>query len=165
MIEKKGVAKKITPPKRKVESTSIAEETPQPQEEPIELAKPPKIVVEVERETTIKLIELARRQTRTTRVLSQDLLDLFPSSSSLESTRIRWGHTKARCRDAIMRYRGWDVFHAFYGNMDQPSPISNPWKLNLGRLVVPNVFIEPMLIEELANKFDPPSLTIRNLKG
>lgn len=56
-----------------------------------------------------------------------------------------------------MGFRGWDVFHTFYGNKDQPMPISNAWKLNLGRLVVPNVFIEPMLIRELARKFNPPS--------
>ncbi|XP_057851168.2 FK506-binding protein 4-like [Cryptomeria japonica] len=84
---KKREVKKKTPPKRKVESSSVAEESPQPREKPIAPVEPPKIVVEVERKIVIKLEELARRQTKATRVLSRDLLDLFPSSSSLESTK------------------------------------------------------------------------------
>lgn len=123
---KKREAKKRTPPKRKVESSSVAEEASQPQEKPIALVEPPKTVAKVERETMIKLEELARRQTIATQVLNQDLLDLFPGSSSLELTRKVWGNTEVGCRDVIMGHRGWDVFHTFYGNRDQPSPISNP---------------------------------------
>ncbi|XP_059078022.1 uncharacterized protein LOC131876599 [Cryptomeria japonica] len=94
--------KKRTPPKNKVESSLVTKETPQPQEEQVTLAQPPKIVVQVEKEIVMKLEELARRQTRVTQVLSQDLLDLFLGSSALESFRIKWGDSEVGCRDVIM---------------------------------------------------------------
>lgn len=43
--------------------------------------------------------------------------------------------------------------------------MSNPWNLNLGKLVVPNIFFESMLIKELAKAYDPQSLTVRIAEG
>lgn len=43
--------------------------------------------------------------------------------------------------------------------------MSNPWILNLGKLVVPNVFVEPMLIRELAIAYDSSRWSVRTPEG
>lgn len=68
-------------------------------------------------------------------------------------------------RDAIKKEIGCDVFYSFYGNRDKLVLVSNPWILKLGKLVVSNVFVEPMLIRELAIAYDPPRRTVRSKDG
>lgn len=39
-------------------------------------------------------------------------------------------------------------------------PINNPWRLNIGRLEVPNVFISPELIKYLVDRYNHETKTI-----
>lgn len=82
-----------------------------------------------------------------------------------DNLRTTFNDKEAGCRDAFTKERGWDIFYYFYSKRDKHVPVSNPWTLNLGNLVVPNVFVEPMLIRELSKAYNSPSLTIRTVKG
>lgn len=44
-------------------------------------------------------------------------------------------------------------------------PTSNPWFIDVGRLVVPNVFLEVDIIRVLAKIFEPVTKTIKRLDG
>lgn len=90
---------------------------------------------------------------------------MFEGSSTKDNIRITFNDKEAECRDAFTKERGWDIFYSFYGNRDKPIPMSNPWTLNLGNLVVQNVFVEPMLIRELVVSYDSPSKTVRSVDG
>lgn len=41
----------------------------------------------------------------------------------------------------------------------------NPWTLDLGKLVVPHFFVEPMLIREIEKAYDVPSQMVRTTEG
>lgn len=58
-----------------------------------------------------------------------------------------------------------DIFHLFYQKRDKAAPVSNPWNLNLGKLVVPNVFVEPLLIRELTKNYHLRSMIVRTVTG
>lgn len=57
--------------------------------------------------------------------------------------------------------RGWDIFYCFYRNRDKPTPVLNCWNMALARFVVPNVFLEPLLIRKLGKQYHPTSMTVR----
>jgi hypothetical protein len=57
--------------------------------------------------------------------------------------------------------RGYELFIYHYENKYRFELVYNPWRLNLGRLVVLNVFVDVELIKALANKYDPNRATIK----
>lgn len=105
--------------------------------------------------------EMEQRKKREGMCLHQHLLELFQGSTMQEGMKATFGDSESGCRDAHTNDRGWDVFYNFYGKRDKSIPVSNPWRLNLGKLVVPNVFVEPMLIRELAKNYHHQSMTVK----
>lgn len=79
--------------------------------------------------------------------------------------KVAFGDDESRCRGAHTTDRGWGIFYNFYGNMDKSILVSNPWRLNLGKLVVPNIFVEPMLIRELAKNYHLQSMIVKTAIG
>lgn len=93
------------------------------------------------------------------------MLELFEGSTIQDHLRFVFNDKEAGCRDYFTKERSWDIFHSSYGNIDKAIPVCNPLTLNLGKLVVPNFFVEPMLIRELAKAYDVPILMVRTTKG
>lgn len=47
---------------------------------------------------------------------------------------------------------GVDMFILWYGHRNLQSPFSSAWQYYLGKLVVPNVFVDVDLLKEVAGK-------------
>lgn len=109
--------------------------------------------------------EVEKRKNRETRGLNQDLLELVPRSNMHESYKIVFTDYNFNSNNAHTSDRGWDIFFYFYGKKDKVIPVSNPWNLNLGRLVVSNVFLEPILIKEIEKHYHPLSMIVRMVNG
>src|SRR5271156_1087777 len=84
---------------------------------------------------------------------SDEFLQLLPGST--QNRRIDAGVFKddfKDIRDAVTPgTTGYSLFSYFYNNADKPIPVSNPWISGLGRLLVPDVFLDVDLFLELAN--------------
>lgn len=50
--------------------------------------------------------------------------------------------------------RGHELFLYHYLSWNKEMPLSNPWTTNLGRLVVPNIFLNLRLLELLTRKYN-----------
>ena len=50
-------------------------------------------------------------------------------------------------RDAKIPIQGRSLFLYFYENIDKNEPRDDPWTLDLGKIVVPNVFVDRELID------------------
>lgn len=72
---------------------------------------------------------------------------------------------EAGCRDAFTKERGWEFFHSFYGNRDKAIPQCNPRTPNLVKFVVPNDFVEPMLLRDLEKEYYILRRMVRTTKG
>ena len=94
--------------------------------------------------------------------LNQDLIDQLPGSrpKTRRSTQIRVEVDKLddKCKfigDAWTAVRGYELFNFHYHRQNRFEPVCNPWKLNLGKLVCPNVFVNAELVKLLADHYDP----------
>lgn len=56
--------------------------------------------------------------------------------------------------DIFTILRGHELFLFHYFRRDEPMPISNPWKTGLGKLVVPNVFVNIDLLKLLVRNYN-----------
>lgn len=56
--------------------------------------------------------------------------------------------------DVLTTVRGHELFLFHYLRRDEPMPISNPWNTNLGKLVVPNIFVDIDLLKLLVRHYD-----------
>lgn len=105
-----------------------------------------------------------KRQKKEGRALNQDLLNQF-SASSMKSRGVKSKEDDLEDNqefvgDIWTKIRGYDLFMFHWKRRMSLEPVSNPWRLNIGRLVVPNVFISLELIKALASKYDPKTKTI-----
>lgn len=58
-----------------------------------------------------------------------------------------------------------DFFWYFYKNRDGKVPVSNPWTLDLAKLIIPNVFVDVELIQVLVENYHPVIRIVRMLIG
>lgn len=72
-----------------------------------------------------------------------------------EDLKTAFNYGESGCRDGYTNDHGWYIFYYFYGNRDKQVSLSNPWRLNLGKFVFPNIFVESMLIRELGKSYHP----------
>jgi len=53
----------------------------------------------------------------------------------------------------------------FYAKKDRKEPRNNPLRLDLGKFLVPNVFLDTKLIDIVANHYDLTTMTMRKMDG
>lgn len=56
--------------------------------------------------------------------------------------------------DVFTTVRGHELFIFHYLHRDETMPISNPWSTNIGKLMVPNVFVNTDLLKFLVRQYD-----------
>jgi len=61
--------------------------------------------------------------------------------------------------------KAYELFKFHYNRRFRNSPVSNPWHLNLGKLVVPDVFLNVELLQLLAKQYNPSLKAICNPQG
>lgn len=113
--------------------------------------------------------EKPKRQKKEGRALTQDLLDQCPSSS-VRSKKIKSEEEGLEDKfenlgDIWTEIRGHELLFFGYKRRDALEPISNLWKRNLGKLVVPNVFVDVELMKALVNCYNPRTKTICDYRG
>lgn len=77
--------------------------------------------------------------------------DLLKKVFSYKCSKYGYTHTEDR---------GSDIFYYLYSNRDKDLLVSNPWVVDLAKLVVPNVFVEPKLIRFLSTYYHPNSMIV-----
>lgn len=64
-----------------------------------------------------------------------------------------------------MPQSGWELFQYAYKRLDYHRPSNNLWACDLGKLIVPNIFVEVDLIKAVVECDDPDLRIIRRKKG
>lgn len=96
--------------------------------------------------------------------LQKALLDALPGSVDIK-TKIMFLDAWGECRDANIPHTSRSLFWYFYNNRDEKVPRSNPWNLDLVKVIVPNVFIDVELIKVLAHNYKKETRTVRGIDG
>jgi len=94
----------------------------------------------------------SKRQKMGDKQLNQDLLDQCPGSGQ-KSRRNAQLNPHAKKLDDLYKQigdiwtpvKGYDLFIYHYRKMHKHKPVSNPWRLNLGKLTMPIVFVNVQL--------------------
>lgn len=99
--------------------------------------------------------------------LNQDLLDQLPGSTPKPKRSAEW---KLEDNNSDVGYvytttRGYELFMFHYHRHEKPEPICNRWKLNLGKLVVPNIYVNVDLLKLLAQNYDSKKRAICDRNG
>lgn len=107
--------------------------------------------------------------------LLQDVIDLLPQSTNkkpkgrvlFHGPIVKEGLIDKACfiKDIEVPYIGWQMFQHWFGNRNLGSPFSNLWDLNMGRLIVPNVYMDVDLLKDIASKYDLVSRAVRAYDG
>ena len=67
------------------------------------------------------------------------------------------------CRDVVvLDTNAHYIFWFFYNNRVRGCPASNPWEKNLGKLLVPKVFIDVDLVKALIKAYNLATRTFCN---
>lgn len=105
------------------------------------------------------------------RKLHQDLLDQLRGSraKSRRTTQLRPDAEKLEDKqkdlgDIWTTIRRYELFIFHYNSRIGHEPVCNPWKLNLGKLVVSNVFVNTDLMKLLVKHYNPKLKVICNLQ-
>ena len=64
-----------------------------------------------------------------------------------------------------MPLHGRSLFWYFFANRNEKEPINYPWRLDLGKIVIPNVFVDIELINLLDKHYEPTIKIVRKLDG
>lgn len=90
---------------------------------------------------------------------TDEWLHFLPGSSNLQSSNDHdFRDPYNSCRDAKVADRNESkLFWYFYKNKLEKVPISNPWNINLGKLIIPEVFIDIDLKKVLIKEYNPTS--------
>lgn len=67
--------------------------------------------------------------------------------------------------DVWTRIRGHELFLYHYSWRSKPTPISNPWITGLGKLVVPNIFVNVQLMKTLDRAYNATKICIQLSNG
>lgn len=96
------------------------------------------------------------------RRLNQDLIDQLHGSgpkarrSAQLSAKIeKLDDTYKFIGDVWNQIRGYEFFNFHYHRRNCFEPVCNLWKLNVGKLVYPNIFVNAELVKLLADHYDP----------
>lgn len=63
---------------------------------------------------------------------------------------------------ARLPYIGWELLYSWFKNINLGIAVGNPLNCDLGKLTVPNVYMDVDLLKVVANNYDPVTRTIRN---
>ena len=70
------------------------------------------------------------------------------------------------CRDAICpQTKGSSLFMYFYHNRNLNIPICNPWKRNMEKLILFQVFINVDVVKDLINSYNPATRSFHRHNG
>ena len=88
---------------------------------------------------------------------AEEWLKILPKSSNAQNANVHaFRDAYSFCRDAqVPHTNGTELFWFFYKNRVQNVPVSNPWTRNLGKLIVPEVYMDVDLIKALVNAYNP----------
>ena len=88
-------------------------------------------------------------------------MKILPGTSNLQSTNDHaFRYPYLFCRDGEVPDRNEsELFWFFYKNKIDKVPISNPWTRNLGKLIMPDVFVDVDLLKELIKSYNPVSMS------
>lgn len=99
------------------------------------------------------------------RNLYDDFLNqLNPSTNDkYQGQRFAYGQTLGeglvdnayKISDARVPMSGLSMFMIWFGQRNPPAPFSQAWQYDLGKLVVPIVFMDVDLLKGVADKYDP----------
>lgn len=109
-----------------------------------------------------------RKQKTEKRKLNQDLIDQCLGSRprprrSVQASKLLDKHRGLG--DVRTPHQGYELFMYHYRKQFRFEPVCNPWRLNLGRLAVPNVFINIELVKALASQYNSKKRTIQSPNG
>lgn len=68
-------------------------------------------------------------------------------------------------RDAQIGMVGLGLFKVVFSQQNSPAPINSIWELDVGKLIVPGVFMDVDLLTQIANNYDSNTRTMRNVNG
>ncbi len=68
-------------------------------------------------------------------------------------------------RDAKISFGGIVLFRKWFSQRNQGIPLSNVWDFDVGRLILPSVFMDEDLLIALAKRYDPVLWVVRNVSG
>jgi hypothetical protein len=106
------------------------------------------------------------------RNLYNDFLDQFPRSTNdrrmglvlMQGNKLAEGlicssSNVTEVRTPLSRL---EMFRLWFGQRNLQHPLCNGWKYDMGKLVVPNVFLDVDLLRVVASRYDPDSRTVRD---
>ena len=109
------------------------------------------------------------------RNLYDDFLDQFPLSTNNRKNGLVLMQGKilgeglvyncSNIADARVPLTGLEMFRLWYGQRNLPHPFSNGWMYDMGKLVVPNVFLDVDLLRAAAARYDLVTQIIRDNDG
>ena len=68
-------------------------------------------------------------------------------------------------RDVDTTMGGMDLFKSWFSQRNKGTLLSNVWEFDVGKLVVPVVFLDVDLLVSLAKRYDPLTKVVRNFAG
>lgn len=81
---------------------------------------------------------------------------LLSSSNAMSVDEKAFIDPYTKCRDALVPdTNGYELFMYFDCNRVEVVPICNPWKHDLAKLIVPEVFVDVALMKELIKAYNP----------
>lgn len=97
-------------------------------------------------------------------------MDQFPDfgPKSKRSSQVRSnvvGDKNEGLGDIRTPMRGFDIVLYHYRKKNMPRPICNPWTYKIGKLAVPNVFVNTNLMTALIKSYDLNTKTIKDAIG
>jgi hypothetical protein len=96
--------------------------------------------------------------------LQSPLISLLPSSVDKGPKKV-FKDLAQGCRDPLIPTSGWNLYWYFYRNRNDKVPTSNPWTLDVEKMIFPNAFVDIELIQALAQIYHAPTKTIRLPSG
>lgn len=68
-------------------------------------------------------------------------------------------------RDSHIGLSGPGLFKVGFGQINSFAPMNSIWELDVGKLIVPGVFMDVDLLTQIANNYDPVAKCVRNVNG
>lgn len=98
-----------------------------------------------------------RSQERKPNKYMEEWIKILLDSSNARSTDDKaFIDPYCKCRDALVpETNGYELFMYFYCNRVESVPISNPWKHNLEKLIVLDLFVDVDLMKEFIKAYNP----------
>lgn len=105
------------------------------------------------------------------RLLSQNLIDLLTSCTNKKpegkvlfcGPRVREGVMEKKCfiKDVKFPYTRWHLFQHCFRNRNLGIPLYNPWRLDMGKLVVTNICMDVDFLKDITSWYDLVSRVVK----